>query len=101
MDRCRTDGRVVVGVDGSPGSLTAFRWARDEAVRRDDTLEAVICWHAPNYWPGKVWPFAGRTLHEIVKDEGFHSGSPSGGFDPTDRPVLLETTAEGKAGPTL
>ncbi|MBI2706154.1 MAG: universal stress protein [Actinobacteria bacterium] len=95
------DGRIVVGVDGSPGSITALLWAREEAERRDATLEAVICWHAPNYVPGRVWPFAGRTLHDVVSDAGFHRRSPGGGFEAGDGLTLLETTAEGKAGPAL
>ena len=38
---------MVVGVDGSPGSLAALRWAVDEADRRDATLEVVHTWQYP------------------------------------------------------
>src|SRR4051812_10273994 len=34
-------GQVVVGVDGSPESLGALRWAADEAVRRPRPLLVV------------------------------------------------------------
>ena len=34
-------GRVVVGVDGSPPSYGALRWAVDEAVRRNARLDVV------------------------------------------------------------
>ena len=39
-------GRIVVGVDGSDGSLPALRWAVDEAHRRRATVEAVLVWQA-------------------------------------------------------
>ena len=35
-------GRIVVGVDGSEGSLPALQWAVDEARRRGATVEAVL-----------------------------------------------------------
>jgi nucleotide-binding universal stress UspA family protein len=40
--------RIVVGVDGSPGSQAALRWALDEARRHGADVEAVYCW-APSY----------------------------------------------------
>ncbi|MDU0293482.1 universal stress protein [Saccharothrix longispora] len=39
------DDRIVVGVDGSPSSLTALRWAVDEAKLRGAVVEAVLAWH--------------------------------------------------------
>ena len=36
--------RIVVGIDGSPGSRQALRWAQDEARVRGCTLTAVIAW---------------------------------------------------------
>lgn len=40
-------GRIVVGVDGSGGSVHALRWAFVEAGLRDATVDAVHCWHYP------------------------------------------------------
>ena len=40
-------GEVVVGVDGSPGSLAALGWARTEASTRRVGLHAVIAWELP------------------------------------------------------
>ncbi|WP_090045712.1 universal stress protein [Lentzea fradiae] len=37
---------VVVGVDGSPASLAALRWAVEDAARRGCAVEAVTAWHA-------------------------------------------------------
>ena len=40
-------GPIVVGVDGSDGSLQALRWAIDEARLRGARLVAVHAWLAP------------------------------------------------------
>lgn len=40
-------GRVVVGVDGSPSSAVALRFAADEARARNATLEVVHAWRPP------------------------------------------------------
>jgi len=37
-------GEVVVGVDGSPSSRQALRWAAEEAERREVPLRAVMAW---------------------------------------------------------
>ena len=39
-------GRIVVGVDGSEGSLPALQWAVDEARRRGATVEAVLVYQS-------------------------------------------------------
>jgi nucleotide-binding universal stress UspA family protein len=38
---------VVVGVDGSPNSVEALRWAAGEARARGCDLEVVSCWPDP------------------------------------------------------
>lgn len=38
------NARIVVGVDGSPGSRAALQWAAEEARLRNARLEAVHCW---------------------------------------------------------
>jgi nucleotide-binding universal stress UspA family protein len=47
---------IVVGVDGSPGSKAALRWALDQAERTTATVEAVIVW-APEagFYYGFEW----------------------------------------------
>jgi nucleotide-binding universal stress UspA family protein len=52
----RADGRIVVGVDGSDGSLTALNWALQEARLRSTTVHAVIAWI---YHPG--WDYSGPS----------------------------------------
>ena len=40
-------GAIVVGLDGSPSSRDALRWALDEARVRRTTVEAVHVWRLP------------------------------------------------------
>lgn len=39
--------RIVVGVDGSPASVDALRWAARQAALTGSTLEAIVSWHYP------------------------------------------------------
>jgi len=42
--------RIVVGVDGSPGSKDALRWAELQARRTGADLDAVIAWEYPAFF---------------------------------------------------
>jgi len=42
------DGRIVVGVDGSPSSLGALSWAARQAALTGSTLEIVAAWEWPS-----------------------------------------------------
>ncbi|MGH3397419.1 MAG: universal stress protein, partial [Streptosporangiaceae bacterium] len=39
--------KIVVGVDGSPHSIAALRWALDQAQGRDGELTALFAWQVP------------------------------------------------------
>ncbi|MDQ0261360.1 universal stress protein [Sinomonas atrocyanea] len=39
--------RIVVGVDGSPGSVLALEWALEEAKLRGGTIRVITAWHYP------------------------------------------------------
>ena len=50
---------IVVGVDGSPSSEQALRWALRQAELAGATVEAVTAWHFPFISGGYTWPPAG------------------------------------------
>lgn len=86
-------GRIVIGVDGSAGSVAALRWAVDEARHRDATVEAVMCRHE-GHSPGSALGRGERSLDRVLDANGLAARADLG-FE------LLQTTAEGKPGPTL
>jgi nucleotide-binding universal stress UspA family protein len=50
-----TGPRIVVGVDGSPSSMSALRWAIRQAGLTGATVYAVIAWHYPVAVGGYGW----------------------------------------------
>jgi nucleotide-binding universal stress UspA family protein len=56
----QTARRVVVGVDGTPGTIAALRWAATEALRRDAELYAVHAWGSATR-PASYAPVTGRS----------------------------------------
>jgi nucleotide-binding universal stress UspA family protein len=45
-------GRIIVGVDGSPSSEQALRWAAEQARRTGQEVHAVIGWEYPPSYGG-------------------------------------------------
>ena len=87
---------IVVGVDGSPGSRDAVRWAAQYARLTGAELRAVASWRWPNYVtripPGvDLKADTERTLRETVA--GVRADFP-------DVPVS-EHVLEGPGGPAL
>jgi nucleotide-binding universal stress UspA family protein len=68
------DRRIVVGVDGSPSSREALRWAVRQAALTGSVVDAVIAWHDPASYAGGAWliadtcdaDLAAKTLSETV-----------------------------------
>jgi nucleotide-binding universal stress UspA family protein len=64
---------IVVGVDGSPSSQRAVRWASEQAKLTSATLRAVSSWRWPNYItivpPGvDLASDTRRTLDEVLEE---------------------------------
>ena len=63
-----TAGTILVGIDGSEGSLDALRWALAEARRRGDAVEVVHCWHIPYYGDmSGMMPVPGPVIQESAE----------------------------------
>jgi nucleotide-binding universal stress UspA family protein len=54
-----SNGKIYVGVDGSPSSQQALRWAAGQAELTGDELHAVIAWSFPDIY---AW---GTVIDEI------------------------------------
>ncbi len=55
---CVTEPRIVVGVDGSAGSVRALYWAADEARQRRGQLRVVLAWE-----PAYLATYSSVTAH--------------------------------------
>jgi nucleotide-binding universal stress UspA family protein len=62
----RGDGRIVVGVDGSPNSDAALRWALDEGRRRGAVVDVVHAWRMPFVAP---YPYVAPEFDSTAIEE--------------------------------
>lgn len=53
--------RIVVGVDGSPCSARALRWAVRQARLSGGSVDAVFAWEYPTSYGGHAWVPYGAT----------------------------------------
>lgn len=97
MDTNKDKDRVVVGVDGSPGSVAALRYGARVADAFDVPLEAVITWEYPRYinldrdTDAETDQVAPDLLRTAI-DKAFGDAPPKG---------LTQTIREGRAAETL
>jgi hypothetical protein len=76
----------VVGVDGSPPSLEALRWAVRQAALTGSVVDTVIAWHNPANHAGYAWliadtcdrDLAAKTLSDVVDSAQRAARLPSG-----------------------
>ncbi len=54
--------RIVAGVDGSPSSVSALRWAVRQAALTGATVDAVIAWHYPVNGASYGWAPVGMGI---------------------------------------
>lgn len=70
-----SQGRIVVGVDGSPASVDALGWATRQAGFTGATVEAVMSWEYPMAFGGYPassnvdWPANARTTLDTALDQ--------------------------------
>lgn len=78
--------RIVVGVDGSEGAITALRWALDEARLRGARVDALQAWEYP--YVGDLTGMAaypiGRIELEQVARESLDRSLAAAGVPSTD-----------------
>ena len=98
-----TARRIVVGVDGSPSSVAALRWAVAEATVTGDTVEAIMVWQYPIAADGYGW--APVFIDERVNLEAYAEKTLSEAVDlaiSPDCPVAVERrVVEGYASTEL
>ena len=87
---------IVVGVDGSPSSQRAVRWAAQQAKLTGATLRAVSSWRWPNYItivpPGvDLAADTRRTLDEVLQEA----------LTGTEEVSVSRHVIEGPPGPAL
>ena len=87
---------IVVGVDGSPSSQRAVRWAAQQAKLTGATLRAVSSWRWPNYItivpPGvDLARDTRRTLDEVLQEA----------LTGTEEVSVSRHVIEGPPGPAL
>ncbi|HZR92541.1 MAG TPA: universal stress protein [Gaiellaceae bacterium] len=95
---------IVVGVDGSEGSLQALRFAAGEARLRGARLHAVLAWEYPAaLYAGEGWAFADsetleglRTRAEQRLAEAIEAVGPS-----LEGVELEQSVVEGRAAAVL
>ena len=88
-DASSNKGRIVVGVDGSTGSMAGLGWAIDEAREKGAPLHVVMTWRltqtygSPIMWGAGMVPLpvtedvlaqaaddaSARLMHEVIPDD--------------------------------
>jgi nucleotide-binding universal stress UspA family protein len=72
--------RIVVGVDGSPASIRALKWALDQAVLNGAAVEVINAWQYPQV-PGGLASAMGvdfsATAEQILQNAVESVGAPT------------------------
>lgn len=101
VDPAQPGNRVVVGVDGSNGSLAAMSWALHEARLRGSTLHAVLGWGYHPSWGGaglgSMFPIGYTATGGALG--GAHLCAPTAA--PIDSPQRTEADAAAMASRVL
>jgi nucleotide-binding universal stress UspA family protein len=93
MERSSTNGRIVVGVDGSAPSKRALHWAAQEAVVRGARLDVVHTWTVPHSMYSEVVVVNRAPFEEearTILDDAVESLTEPGAVPADLRAVLVE-----------
>ena len=94
---------IVAGVDGSPSSQAALRWAVRQAVLTGGTVEAVMAWQntfVPGGFGGAPAAMIGDFNYQQVSEKAL-AEVISAVVDATDRTRVRSRVAEGHASQVL
>jgi nucleotide-binding universal stress UspA family protein len=97
--------RIVAGVDGSPSSASALRWAIGQAERTGASVDAVMAWHYPAMAASAGYGLAAGGI-ESADDfkeaaEKIVAAAISSGLDPASEVHVHSRVAEGNAARVL
>jgi nucleotide-binding universal stress UspA family protein len=97
----KQDHRIVAGVDGSPSSLQALRWAIRQAELTGSSVDAVIAWQPPAA-SGIGWGAAmvGQTDYVELAEKTL-ADAISQAADPASRVEVRPMVGEGNAARVL
>lgn len=79
----QSQGRIVVGVDGSPASVAALTWASRQATLTGAAVEVVLSWQYPATFGGYAladgtdWPANAQTALDNAVDQALGSSGTS------------------------
>ncbi len=95
--------KIVAGIDGSPSSRHALRWALEEARRTGATVEAVHVWHYPAlaYSGMMTAPMVGHDELEADARSVLDHEVDAVLADATDPPAVNRVVVEGSAAEQL
>jgi len=95
--------RIVVGVDGSSSSKTAFVWALRQAELTGASVEAVIAWHLPVAAGGIPFAPAGTMIGADFEDVArmVLTAAIAEVVDPASAVKISSTAIEGNAAQVL
>jgi len=94
-----TDPRIVVGVDGSPSSRQALRWAARQAKLTGASLQVITCWE----FPAMSWLPPNPSDFDPIREDARHDLEVTVAEVLGDDPGLDVdlTVVEGQAAPVL
>ena len=99
----RAGTRIVAGVDGSPSSISALRWAIRQAGLTGATVDAVIAWHYPASAGGYGWaPIGVGTAFGFKENaDKVLAGAIGAACDPGNGVLVRARVVEGNAAQVL